>query len=312
MKARSRPTGTRAKNASNSHTAAPARPRDGAGVLDCAGAIEQGAHPGDLRARAPRPRARKKAGQSPTLRFGSRAQRVNDHERPLAFVEIAVTLLAVARGGFEIQEIVLDLKRGAEEEADADERIEGDPPAGPDEAPHPQGVDRGQPAGLLQHHLQIVFVGDVGAVLVPPTELERLAFGALPRDALGFLEDAQRERDADAMDVLLERLQAQEPHGIPRVDRERYAVQRVQRRVAPAACRCSSSMSSCTSSALCRNSIRHRRRSASSTAHPRPAPSRCRDSSAASCRRAADSPRAARTGTSGALPAADRRAGAAA
>jgi hypothetical protein len=49
---------------------------------------------------------------------------MNQHQRPLAFEQVAVRFLTVAGARFEIQQVILDLERGAEEEAKSDERIE--------------------------------------------------------------------------------------------------------------------------------------------------------------------------------------------
>ena len=68
--------------------------------------------------RAPRGRARNAVSACAVGAAGV-AQRVDDHQRPLAFEQVAVDLLAVVRAGFEVQQIVLDLEGGAEKEARA-------------------------------------------------------------------------------------------------------------------------------------------------------------------------------------------------
>src|SRR5262249_40852968 len=96
-------------------------------------------------------------GKSGALGRRCAAQEVNEHQRPLALPDVPVELLAVAPVvAGEIQEIVLDLERGAEEETEADETIEVVVVARADERSDSAGVDRRVPTGLLQHHLQVV------------------------------------------------------------------------------------------------------------------------------------------------------------
>ena len=55
------------------------------------------------------------------------AQQVDQHQRALALPDVAVELLAVARRvADEVEQVVLDLERGAEEEAEAEEAVEID------------------------------------------------------------------------------------------------------------------------------------------------------------------------------------------
>src|SRR6266508_1180235 len=188
--------------------------RHGAGVLDGPGALEEAAHPGDGGCGPRCAWPRQKLGELPALIVAAVAQRVNDHQRPFAFQEIAVDLLAVRRARFEVEEVVLDLERGAVEESQAYERIERQAPPRADQAADAERIDRAEPARLLQHHPEVVLIGQIGAVVALPAELERLAFGALPGHTLGLLEDAQRGREAEPVDVVLQRAQAQQPHGI--------------------------------------------------------------------------------------------------
>ena len=94
--------------------------RHGARVLDGAGALEQrrGPMPRPAGERAARGRAEERV-QLAALVAARVAQGVDDHQRALALEQIAVDLLAVRRARFEVQQVVLDLERGAEEEAQA-------------------------------------------------------------------------------------------------------------------------------------------------------------------------------------------------
>ena len=137
----------------------------GAGVLHGAGAPQQSAYPVDGGGGSRGAGPREKRGQLPALVVAAVAQGVNDHQRALAFQKIAVDLLAVRRARGEVQQVVLDLERGAVEESQAYQRVERQAPARADQAADPQRMDRAQPARLLQHHAQVVLIGHVGAIV---------------------------------------------------------------------------------------------------------------------------------------------------
>ena len=96
------------------------------GVLEAAVGIHALADPRDVRRATLPPRLARGTRQGGRVRLASAClQQMNQHQRPLALPQIAVELLAVAhRVAGEIQQVVLDLKRGAEEEAEANEAIE--------------------------------------------------------------------------------------------------------------------------------------------------------------------------------------------
>src|SRR5208282_6877000 len=98
---------------------------------------------------------------------------------------------AILGPGLEVEEIVLDLERDAEEEAQADQRVERHSAARPDQAAHAHWIDREEPASFLKHHPQVILVAEIGSVFTLPAEFERLTFGAFPGHTLGFLENAQ-------------------------------------------------------------------------------------------------------------------------
>ena len=83
-------------------------------------------------------------------------------------------------------------------------------PARADQRTHPARVDGGQPAGLLQHHGEVVAVAQARGVVAPPAQFHGLAFGGFPGHAFGFFQDAQRQPRAQHADVVDQRAQAQQ------------------------------------------------------------------------------------------------------
>src|SRR5207249_1210031 len=105
---------------------------------------------------------------------------MDQHERPLSLPDVAVAFLSVARRvAFEIQEIVLDLESGAEEESEAEEPVDVCPAPRADQRADSARKDRRVPARLLEHHEQVVPILEVEHVVAPPAELDCLALDAL-------------------------------------------------------------------------------------------------------------------------------------
>ena len=103
---------------------------------------------------------------------------------------------------------------------------------GPDHRADAHRMDDGEPRRLLQHHGEIVLVLELHHVVAPPAKLHRLPFGGLSRHALGVEEDVERELRAEGLPVVEERTQAQEKHRVAGVQRERNAVERMERGLA--------------------------------------------------------------------------------
>ena len=184
--------------------------RDAARVIERAMALHQRAQPRDFVGAALGARARQMREQATSLLGLGCARDVDQHQRALALVEIAVDLLAIGLVGFEVENVVLDLERRAEEEAEADQRVEIGRPARGDHRAHAQGMDRRQPAGLLHHHGQIIGLADVLHVVAPPAELQRLTLDRLPRHALGLAEHGLREPGPKRVEIVDERPDARQ------------------------------------------------------------------------------------------------------
>jgi hypothetical protein len=157
-------------------------------------------------------------------------QDVNQHQRALALAQVALELLAVTGVvAGQVQEVVLDLERRPEEEAEAHELVEVHAVAGADQRANPARVDGRVPAGLLQRHREVVGFADGEAVLAPPAQLERLSLHRFAHHALGLLHHAPREPKAERRHVAEQRPQPQNHERVPGVQRRRDAVQPMQR-----------------------------------------------------------------------------------
>src|SRR6478736_2027803 len=107
--------------------------RHRAGVIHRAGAPDQSADARDIGGRSREARAIEERDETAAGRSVRVAQRVDDHQRALAFQQVAVDLLPVGVTRLEVEEVVLDLEGGAEEEPEADQRLERPPPARADQ-----------------------------------------------------------------------------------------------------------------------------------------------------------------------------------
>ena len=119
-------------------------------------------------------------------------QGVRDGQRALAFPQVAANLLAVARlVADEIQHVVVDLERGAEQEPELMEPIERVVVGARDDRADPHRVDEAVPGRLLEHEPQVVVGADAAVVVANPAELERLPLERLDQHVIDFVEDAQ-------------------------------------------------------------------------------------------------------------------------
>src|SRR5437867_12636901 len=110
---------------------------------------------------------------------------MDEHQRPLALPDVAVQLLPVApRVAHQVQQVVLDLERGAEKEPERHEAIEPLLAARTDQRTDAARIDRGVPARLLEHHLEVVRIAQPDRVVAPPAELHRLSLDRLAYHAL--------------------------------------------------------------------------------------------------------------------------------
>src|SRR5262249_41880781 len=149
---------------------------------------------------SPRPclaRESEDSSELDSLRRGSALQEPDEHEGSLALPDVPRELLPVATVvADQVQEVVLNLKRGAKKEGEAHVAIERNSISGSDDCAEAARIDRAVPARLLQDHAQIVGLVEVEPVVAPPRQLHRLPLDRLVRHPLRFLQDAQREAGA--------------------------------------------------------------------------------------------------------------------
>lgn len=108
---------------------------DPARIVERVAALHQASDPDDvLRPPLAAGGAQERLHSGP-LCLRSAAKRMDQHQRPLALEQVAERFLAVALIGGKIEQIVLDLERGAEEEAEANELVEIGTASGPIIAP---------------------------------------------------------------------------------------------------------------------------------------------------------------------------------
>ena len=148
--------------------------RVGRGELDAL----VGLHQRRGRARPARRRARHGPGPDSGPRARDRPARVPDQvderQRALALVEVAVDLLAVLLlGADQVEQVVLDLERRAEVEAEAHERPQVLHAA--DQRPGAQRVHGRVPARLVHDQVEVVLGLERGDAVVAPAELGGLA-----------------------------------------------------------------------------------------------------------------------------------------
>ena len=119
---------------------------------------------------------------------------MDQRQRPLALVEVAVDLLAVlALGADQVQQIVLDLERRAEVEAEPHHRPQVGLAAGADQGPDPQGMDGRVPAGLVHDQLEVVLGLQLLHAIPAPAELGRLALERAQRHGVELGQEALGE-----------------------------------------------------------------------------------------------------------------------
>jgi hypothetical protein len=137
---------------------------------------------------------------------GALAQGVNEHEGALSLPDVPEDLLAVpALVADQVQDVVLNLERRAEQEAEQVEACCVDRACRPDQCPDPAGVDGRVPAGLPEDHPQVVVLSQVEDVVARPPELQRLALDRLEDEVLRLVEDPVREVGTQDEDVLDQR-----------------------------------------------------------------------------------------------------------
>src|SRR5205823_3557093 len=176
-------------------------------------------------------RAGEEVGEPRALLGARHREQMDQHDGPLPLPDVAVDLLAVASPVAEqVEEVVLDLEGGAEEEAEAEEAVEVPVAARADERADAARPDGRVPARLLEDHLEVVRLGELGRVVPPPAELDRLALDRLARHALGLLEDAHGEPGAEPQAVVQEGAEPEKRERVADVHRERDAMERVERR----------------------------------------------------------------------------------
>src|SRR5260370_17980058 len=133
---------------------------------------------------------------------------MNQHQRSLAFPDIAINLLAVTVVAHQVEKIVLDLKCGAEKEPVAQKRFQVYRAATPDQRADANRVDSRQPAGFFQNHLQVVSVADLGLVVSAPSQLHLLTLRTLSGHPLGLLDAPARKSFANLTSMVEQRSEA--------------------------------------------------------------------------------------------------------
>ena len=137
-------------------------------------------------------------------------QQVDHHEGPLALTHVAEQILAVAVGvAHEVEDVVLDLERGAERKPNCVSGSRSAWPHDPSNAPTRTGRIVGVRARLAQHHVEVVDRREPVDRIAPPPELDRLALhGALHR-VLELRRQPARHPGAESVDVVEHRTQGQ-------------------------------------------------------------------------------------------------------
>ena len=171
--------------------------------------------------------------------IGGREQ-MDHHQRPLALAEVAERLLAVHRlGPGEVEDVVPDLERRAQEEAEPQQRSRS--PARlrvPISAPDPQRQQRRVPAGLLHDQVEVVVrVRSVRLSRCQPSST-RLPVDGLPGHEVELRPDPGASRRPSASSLSRSAPSASTRQPVAGVDGQRPAVLAVQRGLRRAATRC--------------------------------------------------------------------------
>src|SRR5208337_855841 len=120
----------------------------------------------------------------------------------------------------KVEDVVANLKSGAEKKTERFERVEIRVAAAGDQRPDPAGMDEAVPAGLLQGHPQIVGRTDREYVVTDPAKLHRLAFKRLGDQMIELVQHAPGAFRAESRKVAPEQAKHVRHHRVAYVDRE--------------------------------------------------------------------------------------------
>src|SRR3984957_9605073 len=127
---------------------------------------------------------------------------MNQHQRPLAFPDIPVNLLAVTLVSYKVEQIILDLECGAEKKSVAHERIQIHRVAASDQCADADRINRSQPTGFLEDHLQVVRMADFGRFVSTPSQFHGLPLRPFASHSLSLLDNSKCKPFADLGPIL--------------------------------------------------------------------------------------------------------------
>ena len=213
------------------------RARDPAGVggreLDAPVGVHRSADARDERRVAFGPVQRQIAVDERAVGAARVLDQVDERQRALALVEVAVDLLAVLLlGAEEVEQVVLDLERRAEVEAEAHERPQVSRAA--DQRPGAQRVHGRVPARLVHDQVEVVLGLQRGHAVVAPAELGGLALERAQGHRVELRQHPVAEVLAEPPGMAAQHAVGQHGQSVARVQRQPQSVLGDQRR-APAA-----------------------------------------------------------------------------
>ena len=157
---------------------------------------------------------------------------MDQHQRPLGLGKVPVLLLAITGILRKVAQVVLDLEGKAEEIAEAQHHLGIEPPARADDEAQLRRPDHPHPRRLLERHAHVVGFGEIEHIAVAPAEFERLSLGRLARHRGGDVHHLPDHMAAERAYRIDQRPERGEQQRIPRIDRQRHAVQRMERGLA--------------------------------------------------------------------------------
>src|SRR4051812_8808779 len=190
-------------------------------MVDAAALAKQGRQPGYLARQSLRARLAEECLDALSLTGIRMGEEVSQDERAFALEQVAADLLTVARAiARQVQDVVLDLKGGAQEISETVEPVEVPAARVGNQRADACRVNEAVPPGLFEHHEEIVVLGGRAIVIADPAELHRLALDGLERHMIEFIEQPPCELGAEPWQVLAQDADAERIHRIADVERD--------------------------------------------------------------------------------------------
>src|SRR5258708_36612912 len=155
-------------------------------------------------------------------------ERPNQHQGSLTLPKVSVSLFSITLVADQVEQVILYLERRAQKEPEAQKRFEVGGSTAADQSSGPNRKDGCEPAGFLQHHLQVLGVTDFGGVVVSPSKFHRLPFGTLARHSLGLFDYPEREFVPDGGAIVEQRAERHQCQRVARIERQRHSVEQME------------------------------------------------------------------------------------